>query len=261
MNKIDAIFIDLDGTLLTSKKEVSDENKKILIRCLNQSIDVYLISGRPIFFVDAIADSIDSRCNRIGFNGAVLKIGKNIYEKSIDKDNLKKIWNIIQKNSISKFYFKGINSVYCSDEDSRFTYSNLENEGKIHVYKNVKSLDSINNSIYKVLLIDENDNKLESITEECHDFLSITSSHIHSLDIMEKNIQKGEIVKKICVQNKYEKTISFGDGNNDISMLQVTTFSFAMKNSTNYIKNQVKYVTEYTNDEDGVAKEIYKFVN
>ena len=69
MNKIDAIFLDLDGTLLNSKKVVSQKNKQILMRCMDSGIDVYIVSGRPIFYVDQIADSIDKKCNRVAFNG------------------------------------------------------------------------------------------------------------------------------------------------------------------------------------------------
>ena len=44
MNKIDAVFLDLDGTLLNSKKVVSQKNKQVLMHCMNSGIDVYIVS-------------------------------------------------------------------------------------------------------------------------------------------------------------------------------------------------------------------------
>ncbi|MDD7280753.1 Cof-type HAD-IIB family hydrolase [Floccifex sp.] len=260
MSKVDAIFIDLDGTLLNSEKIVSIKNKQTLVQCLNKGIDIYLVSGRPIFFVDAIADSIDYRCHRIAFNGAVSKIGNDIYAHSVEKDNLKILWDAIQKYSINKYYFKGINSIYCSDDDSRFMYSELEEIGKIKVYKTIHSFESISDDIYKVLLIDEDDKKLEKIIHACQNHLSITSSHIHSLDIMKNNINKGDIVKKICDEKQYKQTMAFGDDINDISLLNVVSLGFAMKNAVKCLQDKAKYITEYTNEEDGVAREIYKIL-
>ena len=49
MNKIDAVFLDLDGTLLNSKKVVSQKNKQVLMHCMNSGIDVYIVSGDPYF--------------------------------------------------------------------------------------------------------------------------------------------------------------------------------------------------------------------
>ena len=97
MNKIDAVFLDLDGTLLNSKKVVSQKNKQVLMHCMNSGIDVYIVSGRPIFYVDQIADSIDQRCSRVAFNGAVYKINGEAFKTNIDIVSLKNLWDSIQK--------------------------------------------------------------------------------------------------------------------------------------------------------------------
>ena len=40
MHDIKAIFLDLDGTLLTSDKQIDDKDKNTLICCLNQGIKI-----------------------------------------------------------------------------------------------------------------------------------------------------------------------------------------------------------------------------
>lgn len=261
MNKIDAIFLDLDGTLLNSKKVVSQKNKQILMRCMDSGIDVYIVSGRPIFYVDQIADSIDKKCNRVAFNGAMYKINGEIIKKNIGAMPLKKLWDSIQKNSIQKYYIKGANTVYCSDDDVRFTYEDLENEGKIKVYRNIESFDSIQTDVYKVLLVDENEDRLNALKQECDAFVSITSSHVKSFDIMAKLISKGDVVKKICKEHRYKNTIAFGNDMNDVSMLEVVDYGYAMKNASKYLLEKTNYITEHTNEEDGVAETILKYVD
>ena len=48
---------------------------------------------------------------------------------------------------------------------------------------------------------------------------------------------------------------------NDISMLEVVDYGYAMKNASKYLLGKTKYMTEYTNEEDGVAEAILKYVD
>ena len=41
-----AIFLDMDGTLLNSKKEISNKTKEILLKIYRSGIEIILISGR-----------------------------------------------------------------------------------------------------------------------------------------------------------------------------------------------------------------------
>ena len=54
-----------------------------------------------------------------------------------------------------------------------------------------------------------------------------------------------------------KEIITIGDGENDISMFNITPNSVAMGNALEYIKKQAKYITS-SNDEDGVAKVLEK---
>ena len=47
---------------------------------------------------------------------------------------------------------------------------------------------------------------------------------------------------------------------NDKTMFDVLNTTVAMKNASENLKKIAKYTTEYTNDEDGVAKFIEKYI-
>ena len=49
------IAIDLDGTLLNSQGEISDENRLYLKKAINSGIEVVLASGRPIDSVENLS--------------------------------------------------------------------------------------------------------------------------------------------------------------------------------------------------------------
>ena len=44
--KIKAIALDLDGTLLTSDKKISDINKEVLKYLENKGVKIFIVTGR-----------------------------------------------------------------------------------------------------------------------------------------------------------------------------------------------------------------------
>lgn len=58
---------------------------------------------------------------------------------------------------------------------------------------------------------------------------------------------------------RQEEIMACGDGSNDIAMIRMAGLGVAMGNATEAVKEAADYVTE-TNDEDGAAKAIAKFV-
>ena len=78
-------------------------------------------------------------------------------------------------------------------------------------------------------------------------------------DIASGSVSKGNAVHAMCkyLDLKKEEIITIGDGENDISMFNITPNSIAMGNSLECVKKHAKYITA-SNDEDGVAKALEK---
>ena len=72
------IAIDLDGTLLNSYGDVSDENKKAIENAKNRGIEVVLTSGRMSASVMSIAEEVGADNYMISGNGALIYDLKNI---------------------------------------------------------------------------------------------------------------------------------------------------------------------------------------
>ena len=56
------------------------------------------------------------------------------------------------------------------------------------------------------------------------------------------------------------ETLAFGDGNNDLALLEKAGTGVAMKNGIEEIKRVADEMTEKTNDEEGVAQFIETYV-
>jgi len=75
-----------------------------------------------------------------------------------------------------------------------------------------------------------------------------------------KNVSKGNAINYICAQRglSSKDVITFGDSNNDVSMLEYADLSFAVENGSKEAKKAAKFICP-SNDDDGVAKIIEKY--
>jgi Predicted hydrolases of the HAD superfamily len=81
------------------------------------------------------------------------------------------------------------------------------------------------------------------------------------MDVNQKGISKGRGMDEIL---KYydiplEDSIAFGDGGNDISIIEHAAIGIAMANGNEATKAAADYITDAV-DEDGISKALHKFV-
>ncbi|MDE6614577.1 MAG: HAD-IIB family hydrolase, partial [Clostridia bacterium] len=90
--------------------------------------------------------------------------------------------------------------------------------------------------------------------------LAFMRSHNFVVEIITKGINKGLAVRWLC--EKYgistDEAIAMGDSENDIAMIETAGLGVAMGNAMPKGKQAADYIAD-TNDNDGVAKVIYKF--
>ena len=87
------LAIDLDGTLLNSYGDISNENKEAIKYALNKGVEVVLASGRDPLTMQKMSKELEIKNYLIAGNGASvydIKAQKNIYENFIDTN----IWRI-----------------------------------------------------------------------------------------------------------------------------------------------------------------------
>ncbi|OBS62590.1 hypothetical protein AX758_00995 [Enterococcus mundtii] len=80
-------------------------------------------------------------------------------------------------------------------------------------------------------------------------------------DISNLNVHKGTTVAELqrILHVTPEETMVFGDGLNDVELLECTAYSFAMSNAFEQIKEVAQFVTK-SNDEDAVLHTIKKMI-
>lgn len=273
MKTIKLIFIDLDGTLLTEHKFISDNNKEAIERAIAEGIEIIPCTGRSLTQIP------DWLFDHEGINYAVCSNGATIYnfkeEKVEATNNIPKetaLDLLIKLRDMHEFPTLFMDDeVYSEQKYLDFIADKIDPEFLEHLKEKHIIVDSLEE------LIKSSKNGVQKFQYDFDDFyhrvevigkidglfptLKITASGKHNIEINHINAQKGHAVR--FLMDKYnvkrDEAIVMGDNINDISMLEEVEESVAMGNAEQRVKDAAKYVTDTCNN-DGVAKAINKIV-
>lgn len=244
-----ALFFDLDDTLLNSKKNISERNKNAIIKCSEMGYKIGYITARSPRKMHEFLENLPCDCIAY-YNGACIYAeNKMIAEYIIEyKDAIAFIRNIEKKVPLNELsaYFEPL------------CYRN----GKVI---NCVSGEIMSNDIYSAPQY--NFQRIRLVFDE-YDISEIITSDMQYQTTVDKSViitnikaNKGKALETLMRYYNLSKNqaISFGDDINDIPMLQASGIGVAMGNAVKEVKNAANYVT-LSNDEDGVAEYIETFL-
>lgn len=264
------IAIDMDGTLLNSQNTINKRTRDAILRAGDKGVYVVLATGRLMTSAINYSSKINLKRPIISSNGAVI-IDENkniIFEKHIDPGRIENIAHIADKNDVY-YHFYGKDSFYSNKyvEDIIKFYNpadSLEEEKiKFNLYNHIEDILKKDIDIYKFIFIDEDRKKLYKLREELKEVedINICSSWSNNVEIMEKDVSKGNSLKYLCEKLNIHRNeiIAVGDNENDLSMLNFAGLGVSMGNAKENVKSVADIITS-TNDEDGVAEIIEKYI-
>jgi len=280
------ICLDMDGTTLSSTNEISKENIEAIKKAQEDGHIVMVISGRAPESINATLEKYNLNCPIGGSNGTAVFADGNLLElTSLTKEQNKAAAIELDKEFVPyKIYTnKGIyvpqdweerlNKVLSSDKVP-FEYYKNENfermtkipdeaEG-IQFFNSVQTLiedNDITMQKFFILSLDPaQKDRLQVYLQEI-EATYITTSSPFNLEVMNIKGNKGNGLK---VMAEYfgiplEDTVAIGDQFNDIPMFKVAGLAIAMGNAEKEVKELSDVIT-LTNDENGVAHAIYKYI-
>lgn len=269
MKQFKLISTDMDGTLLTSEKSISEKTKETLLNLQKKGVKIMLCSGRQ--FPGLVHSSEVLELAKYGgimasYNGGKIVDAKTqevLFERSLHNELAVKILKHLEQFDVNPIV-----------DDGKYVYTTNPNSFKLQIeatnnsllIKEVENLiDSITFNPVKILVAAPEevfksigDKILEPFLEE----IDFTFSTPYYLEINSKNVNKGVALKEICkiLNISTSEVIAFGDGGNDIEMLKVAGLGVAMANAPEEIKNLADEIT-LSNNEDGVVHTLNKYFN
>lgn len=262
------LILDIDGTLTNSKKEVSPKTLDAIIRAQEEGIKVVIASGRPTAGINKIAKTI--KLDEYGgyvlsYNGAKItnfQTGEVVYNETLPEEMIPSIYEEAIDSHVGIITYEGNDAIAGNGIDK---YNELEARINGIGLREVKDFPNyITFPINKCLLTGEPEHMAEveqKMKERFGNFLNIFRSEPFFVEVMPQNIDKAYSLGKLLKHLDLERSqmIACGDGFNDLSMIKYAGLGVAMANAQEVVKQAADYIT-LSNDEDGVAKVIDKFM-
>lgn len=258
---IKLIVCDMDGTLLDDRKELNEEFWELEPKIAGKGIKFAIASGRQYYNLLEKFEQIKDNLIFLADNGSyVVYRDEQVHIDSLNKESAIKFIEIGRKVEEGYVIVSAKNSAYVECTDVRF----LNEAG--HYFKRieiVEDLTKVEDTILKVTICDFKNSETNSYLhfKAFENEYKVAIAGKIWLDISDWGANKGTAIRKI--QDKFgiahEETMVFGDYLNDMEMMSAGKYSYAMKNAHPRILEAAAYVTQYTNNENGVLQTIKAF--
>lgn len=255
---IKAIFFDIDGTLVSIQKHgIPASTLEAVHEARKRGIKVFIATGRPLPFIDNLEEM--EYDGIISFTGAhcMMRNGETIYKKSIDQEDLHRMVEFCQKNDMPVAFTSPDRAfLTCHNEESRIVYNTL----KVPLHEMAPAEEALKMDVLEIIAFfteQEEPQLMNDILPHCtahrwHPAFADVIAHGNS-----KATGINAVIQHLGID--LQETMAFGDGGNDIEMLQHVALGIAMGNANDYVKSQADYVTDAV-DQDGVANALRKFI-
>ena len=258
------LVVDIDGTILSEKKGISDSLKKHVKLLLENDIKVVIATGRMHCSAKHIACELGTDCPIISYQGGLIIDSENntLWAKYFDEKLAREIVSYLRKEQFHMNIY--INDNLIAEDDSKYIRDYVK--GKFIDYEIVENLDKVPFlDLNKILAIDYDTeriiNLVDKLIDKYQEELYIVRSTPYFCEISNPEATKGNGIRFLANQwgIKEEEIMAIGDQDNDIEMLLASGVRVAMGNATQKLKNVANYITK-TVDEDGVVHAIQEFI-
>lgn len=274
---IKMVALDLDGTALTSDRHFSPRTQEAFRKAMEQGVHIVISTGRVWHSLPEEMFDIVGLEYVITSNGATvteLATGEHIYENRLEPTAVDQVLSVIE----DKFGNDGFSvdafvdgKAYMEERE----YRDMERNGSD--YRTQDYVLSTRNPVNGLLdFMRAHRDKMENISlifrhkadqdamfkrlEEIHN-ITLVSSFSNNFEIGGPTTSKADalvmLMRRLGIGRS--ELMACGDSINDLAMIRLAEVGVAMGNAVLGIKTAANYITD-TNDEDGVAKAIEKFV-
>ncbi|MCD2501980.1 Cof-type HAD-IIB family hydrolase [Clostridium sp. NSJ-145] len=271
------IFLDVDGTLVNDNGVVPESAKDAVRQARNNGHYVFLCTGRS-------KAEIYDEIMEIGFDGVIGAAGgyievnnEIILHKKVNREDVEHLVNYFDKNNID-FYLESNGGLFASknckktlnklvfegvDKDSKL-YKELEKGIGQFIEALIEGEDLIRDDINKISFLDS-ETSIETIRDEFKDKFNVIHCTVPMFGENSGELSVPGVHKALAIEYLIEHlglaretTFAYGDGINDMEMLQYVNYGIAMGNANEALKEIACDITG-THDEDGIYNSFKKY--
>lgn len=277
MSKIKLIGLDLDGTLFNDKKEISGRNREAIEQAAALGVFIVPATGRPFVGLQPSVRSLPIKYALTANGAAVYEAatGKRLYEACIPEEKAVSILSMLREYDVMEDCFidgYGYGEKEKLEKSDSYAMPEVVRAYMMATRKQVNSLleyirekhcmvekITVNFKEKNGILLWEQEIK-ERLFREFPEY-AVVKGVPTNLEITHGTATKGAAILKLgeLLGISREEIMVCGDSQNDLDMIKAAGIGIAMGNAIPEVKAVADYIT-LSNEEDGVAKAIEKFV-
>ena len=262
------LALDLDETLLRKDLSITSNTRNTIKKTIESGVTVVLASSRIPETMERYSRFLNLH-KRAGYiisnNGALItesNTGNIVHESLLDREIILKICDLAESEGFPLQMYDS-NITYISKKNE---YSSIDEQMtglRQVVVENFRAL--VGDGCYKLIIPGEPE-LLSSVESLIRSYmktkLSFYTSRKYFLQITPEGTNKGSALAKIADISgvKAEEVMAVGDSMNDEAMIRWAGVGVAMANGDENLKKIAAMVTDKTNDEDGLADFIEKYL-
>lgn len=272
--KVRMIAFDLDGTLLTTDKRLTDETRRTLEQAAKRGILLVPATGRPLTGMPAEVLGIPGVRYAVTANGARVvsaEDGKILREKLISVEKARKVLDIYgEYDTLREIYYDGQGYMEARQMEELDHYVPDPNMAK-YMRNTRKCVPDLmekfrqeNRAMDKVQAVfacaGEKEQAFRRIREM--EGVEATGALSYNIEVTAGGINKGEALLWLAGELGIdrEEILAFGDGANDADMIRAAGIGAAMEVSVPEVRAAADILAG-SNDEDGVARAIQRYID
>lgn len=247
------IVTDMDGTLLNSRHEVSDRFFELHEAISEKGVHFAAASGRQYNSIVSKLQPIRDQIYVIAENGGLAKYGeREIVSTPLDPATKNSVLDSLGKEREVHPVLCARNNAFVTGHSPDFLQILKEYYTEFEV---IDDLYGFEQEVMKIAAyhFESSERYIYPLVLDHADELMVKISGRHWVDISHPNAHKGHALR--IIQNELgigpDQTMVFGDYNNDLEMLSLSAYSFAMANAHPNVAKAARFST-LSNDQGGV---------
>lgn len=270
------VAVDLDGTLLNSRREISEGNRQALLQAAERDVQVVIVTGRRFYSALPLVSEVPCLVTLITSNGALIanSSGEVLHRDFLPRNVAQQALAVAREfrpYSVAIFHTPGCGQVTMQESAAEDGPVSWYIKNSPHCLRLVPDLEAALDSDPIQVMIGGPPARIdpaEKLLEESpvRPFVHLTwtkylTTNISILDVMNRGCSKGRALKIWADQCGIEPSeiMAVGDNFNDLEMLQYAGLPILMGNHCPEL-HRPEWTLTLPNDEDGVAAAIRDYV-
>ncbi len=256
------LFFDIDGTLIDCNidiYEITNTMRQTLDTLKEKGHDVFLATGRcECFIVDGVSSYPFS--GYVTCNGAHVSYqGETLYKAVVPAQAIKATMKLCNEHHFN-YYFESNDFIYVRDKQDP-KHIDFANNWGMKESCTVDDFDPDAVECYIGMIVVNSKDDIPVMIEALSPYFDVQRHQSdYSFDLTLRGVSKAVGIKELvkAMNRDMKDTIAFGDGRNDIEMLETAAMGVAMGNAVPEAKAVADYVTDRIENE-GITKALKNF--